>query len=99
MRERERRTGRKVREESLLLDDCLREEVKREFRKHNILRILCDEKGWSRSDYERVMKWLNKYNRRVEFGLLIDALSAIGVDWKIVFERAWLKRRYELLKS
>jgi hypothetical protein len=98
VRERTLRTGRKVREESALLEELLRAEVKREFAKHQVLRILCDEEGWPRSDYERVMKWVNGYNRRVEIGLLMDALEAVGADWKVVFERAWLRRRYELLR-
>jgi hypothetical protein len=98
MNERDKRTGRKVRKESLMLDELLRAEVKAEFEKHNVLKILCDEKGWTRSDYDRVMKWMNAYNRRVEIGLLIDALTAVGADWKTVFERAWLRRRYELLR-
>jgi len=98
MDKREYRTGRKVRGESVLLDDILREEVKREFKKYNVIHVLCDKKGWSRSDYDRIMKWVDRYNRRVEIGLLIDALHELGVNWLDVFERAFYRRKYQFLK-
>ncbi|WP_457569591.1 hypothetical protein [Desulfurobacterium sp.] len=93
------RSGRKVRKESVLLDEILRDEIKRELKnKYKVLNALCDEHNWSRSDYERIMKWLNRYNKRVEIGLLIDALATLGIDWLEVFERAYTKRKEELLE-
>ena len=95
---REKRVGRRVRPESLKLEEFLKEEIKKEFAKHNVIRILCDEKGWSRSDYDRIFKWLDNYNRRVEIGLLIDALCAVGANWEEIFRRAY-KRREEEIKT
>ena len=60
---------------------------------------LCEFEGWSRSDYDRIMKWVDGYNRRVEIGLLIDALEALGFDWKEIFERAYLKRKFLYLEN
>jgi len=95
---RQKRVGRRIRPESLKLEELLKEEIKKEFAKHNVIRILCDEKGWSRSDYDRIFKWLDNYNRRVEIGLLIDALCAVGADWEEVFRRT-LKRREKGIKT
>ena len=99
MDNRQKRTGRKVRKESLLLDRILREEIRREFRKVKVLAKLCEFEGWSRSDYDRIMKWVDGYNKRVEIGLLIDALEALGFDWKEIFERAYLKRKFLYLEN
>jgi len=90
------RTGRKVREESLAFDRALREEVRNAIKRSKMLSLLTEDHNWSLSDYERLMKWLTGYNRRVEIGLIVDALKAVGVNWIEIFNRAE-KRRKEFI--
>lgn len=88
-----KRTGRKVRPESLAFDEALRKEVKNAIKRTKMLSLLVSDKGWSLSDYERLMKWLTGYNRRIEVGLVVDALKAVGADWLEVFRRAEKNRK------
>ncbi|ADU97686.1 hypothetical protein Theam_1730 (plasmid) [Thermovibrio ammonificans HB-1] len=96
------RTGREIRPESRLLDDLLKEIVKERL-KHRIYVIkwvLVDTKGYSLSDYDRFIKWINDFpkGRRIHPGLLIDILTDLGIPYQEVFEEA-LRRRARILKE
>ena len=95
------RTGRKLRPESQLLDDLIKEVVKDRLKKRIfvIKWVLVDQKGYSISDYDRFIKWVNDFprGRRINPGLLIDILTDLGIDYKSVIEEA-LKRREEINK-
>lgn len=88
-----KRSGRQVRPESLAFDRALREEIREAIKRTKMLSLLVKDKGWSLSDYERLMKWLSGYNKRVEIGLIVDALKAAGVDWKDIFQKAEERRK------
>ena len=96
------RTGRKIRPESRLLDDLIKDVVKQRLKRrvYVIKWLLVDQKGYSVSDYERFIKWVNDFpkGRRIHPGLLIDILTDLGIDWKSVFEEA-LRLREEIKKS
>gem|GEM_PF-5513401 len=92
------RTGRKIKHESMILDKEIKEAVKRRLKRRTfvIKWILVDKKGYSISDYERFIKWLNDFpkGRRIPLGLLIDVLNDLGIDYKDVIDEA-LKYREE----
>jgi len=94
------RTGRKIREPSMKLDRILREVIKEKIKDKPVSgvvkKILVDKKGYSLSDYDRLIKWLNDYPNRkgIEVGLLIDMMDDLGIDLCECIREAKVRRNY-----
>jgi len=92
------RSGRKIRRESRILDDLLKQIVKERVRDLGVRlrKVLCDKKGYSLSDYERFIKWYNDFprGRRIEVGLLIDVLNDLNLDLEEIIKEALRRRSY-----